>query len=154
NPSQSHFRSMDIWQAGSTARELTDGWVGRALAKIPAAPAFHLAGKNESAPLALTGAPVRVPSIATLEDFVLKTTAASGAEKKKQAKIIEDVAKPDKTKGPNLLDFVKRTAVNTYASSKRLQEIGKNYKPKAAFPNTALANHLKLAAQLIDAGLG
>jgi uncharacterized protein (DUF1501 family) len=154
NPSQSHFRSMDIWQAGSRAKELTDGWIGRALAQLPPTPAFHLADKNESAPLTLTGAPVRVPSINTLEDFVLKTVAASGADKKKQTEIIEEVAKPDKQKGPNLLDFVKRTAVNTYASSKRLQDIGKNYKPKAAYPNTALANHLKLAAQLIDANLG
>src|SRR5215831_7640871 len=31
NPSQSHFRSMDIWQAASTAESLTEGWVGRAL---------------------------------------------------------------------------------------------------------------------------
>jgi uncharacterized protein (DUF1501 family) len=56
--------------------------------------------------------------------------------------------------GPGLLDFVQRTAVNTYASSQRLQEIGKNYQPKSPYPNTPLANRLKLAAQLIDAGLG
>ena len=31
NPSQSHFRSMDIWQAASTAETLTEGWVGKAL---------------------------------------------------------------------------------------------------------------------------
>jgi uncharacterized protein (DUF1501 family) len=153
NPTQSHFRSMDIWQAGSTAKELTDGWLGKALTRMPPTPAFHLAGNNESAPLALAGAPVRVPSIVSLEDFVLKTAAASGADKKTQTQIIEEVARPTK-KGPNLLDFVKRTAVNTYASSKRLQELGKSYTPKAPYPNTPLANHLKLAAQMIDAGLG
>src|SRR5262249_41193444 len=37
NPSQSHFRSMDIWQAASTDRNLTDGWVGKALRHVPAA---------------------------------------------------------------------------------------------------------------------
>src|SRR5436305_14118237 len=30
NPDQSHFRSMDIWQAASTAKELTEGWIGKA----------------------------------------------------------------------------------------------------------------------------
>src|SRR5438045_2438268 len=30
NPTQSHFRSMDIWQAASTAQTLNEGWVGRA----------------------------------------------------------------------------------------------------------------------------
>src|SRR5215210_2324939 len=31
NPSQSHFRSMDVWHAASTAETLTEGWLGRAL---------------------------------------------------------------------------------------------------------------------------
>ena len=38
--------------------------------------------------------------------------------------MIEDAAK---TKGKGLLDFVQKTALNTYASSQKLQEIGKNY---------------------------
>src|SRR6476661_9211383 len=35
NPSQSHFRSMDIWQAASTAENLADGWLGRAIKSKP-----------------------------------------------------------------------------------------------------------------------
>src|SRR5437588_1716303 len=153
NPNQSHFRSMDIWQAASTEETVTEGWIGKALKSLPGAPSFHLAGKNESAPLALAGAPVRVPSIASLEDFQLRTAAASSADSKEQRMIIEDAVRPSGGQ-PNLLDFVKRTAVNTYDSSRRLQEIGKNYQPKATYPNTPLAGHLKLAAQLIDADLG
>src|SRR5438552_3539810 len=34
NPSQSHFRSMDIWQAASTAEQLPEGWVGKALKTV------------------------------------------------------------------------------------------------------------------------
>ncbi len=152
NPNQSHFRSMDIWQAASTAATLTEGWLGKALKKMPAAPAFHLAGANDSSPLALAGAPVRVPTISSLNDFQLQVTAASGADTREQRAVIEGVAQ---TGGrPGLLDFVQRTASNTYASSRRLQEVGKNYQPKVPYPNTALANHLKVAAQLIDAGLG
>jgi len=49
---------------------------------------------------------------------------------------------------------VQRTALNTYESSKRLQEIAQNYQPKETYPQTAFANRLKLAAQLIDADLG
>jgi uncharacterized protein (DUF1501 family) len=154
NPDQSHFRSMDIWQAGSTAKEVTEGWLGKALKKLPAGvPSFHLGGNNEAAPLALTGAPVRVPSITSLADFQLKTEAASGAEQRDQRAIIEGTAKTTSSK-PGLLDFVRRTAVNTYDSSKRLQEIAKNYQPKVPYPQTPLANKLKLAAQLVDADLG
>jgi uncharacterized protein (DUF1501 family) len=153
NPSQSHFRSMDIWQAGSLAEKLTEGWIGKGLRQMKAAGAFHVAGSNESAPLALTGAPARVPSITSLEDFQLKVAAASGSDKKEQKSIIEGAAKPAGDK-PSLLDFVQRTAANTYADSERLQQLGKNYQPKATYPQTPLANRLKLAAQLIDANLG
>src|SRR5207244_11746587 len=46
NPTQSHFRSMDIWQAASTAETLNEGWVGKALRQLPGAPWFHLAASN------------------------------------------------------------------------------------------------------------
>jgi uncharacterized protein (DUF1501 family) len=152
NPTQSHFRSMDIWQAASDADTLTEGWIGKALKGLPNTPSFHLKTDNEKAPLAMAGAPAAVPSIATLADFQLQMGAADSADKKNQREVIEGAVKsPD---GKGLLDFVQRTAADTYASSRRLQEIGKNYEPKSPYPNTPLANRLKLAAQLIDAGLG
>jgi uncharacterized protein (DUF1501 family) len=152
NPSQSHFRSMDIWQAASTAEHLTEGWVGKALKSVQSG-AFHLAAGNESAPLALSGSPARVPSITSLEDFQLKVAAASAADKKNQKDVITKGASVP-TSEPGLLDFVQKTALNTYASSQRLQDLGKNYQPKSPYPQTPLANRLKLAAQLIDANLG
>ena len=45
-------------------------------------------------------------------------------------------------------------ALTTICQRGRLQESGKNYQPKATYPQTALANRLQLAAQLIDADLG
>jgi uncharacterized protein (DUF1501 family) len=154
NPSQSHFRSMDVWQAGSTDDKLTEGWLGKALKKMPGgSQSFHLKSANQSSPVAFDGAPMRVPSIASLAEFQLRTTAASGADKKLQEQVVEGAVKTKSSK-PGLLDFVSRTAANTYASSKRLAEIGRNYQPKSPYPNTPLANRLKLAAQLIDAEVG
>jgi uncharacterized protein (DUF1501 family) len=154
NPSQSHFRSMDIWQGGTLAETIAEGWLGKALKKLPGGTqSFHLKQANQSSPLALDGAPMRVPSIATLEEFQLQLAATSGADKKEQKKIIEGAVK-SKTARPGLLDFVSRTAANTYASSQRLAEIGKSYQPKSPYPNTQLATRLRLAAQLINADLG
>jgi len=152
NPSQSHFRSMDVWQAGSTAETLTEGWIGKAM-KQNKATGFHVQGPNEIAPLALAGAPVQAPSITSLEDFQLKLAAASGKESKLQKNFIEGSASPSE-QAQGLLDFVQRTAINTYESSKRLKEVASSYQPKSPYPQTGLANRLKLAAQLIDAGLG
>jgi uncharacterized protein (DUF1501 family) len=159
NPDQSHFRSMDIWHAGSTDSSLTEGWLGKALQHKPVA-GFHLAeSTKETAPLALTGAPARIPSITSLEDFQLKTTSADAQDQAKQKQLIQEVAKGTTTQGlggsePNLLDFVHRTAVTTYSSTDQLASIGKNYTAKATYPNTPLANRFKLAAKLIDAGTG
>src|SRR5262249_9443030 len=141
NPSQSHFRSMDIWQAASTAENLTEGWVGKTLKNIPVG-AFHVANGNESAPLALTGSPARVPSITSIEDFQLKIANGGGSDKKNQKAVIEGAARAP-SNGSNLLDFVQKTALNTYASSQRLQEMGRNYAPKSPYPQTPLANRLK-----------
>jgi uncharacterized protein (DUF1501 family) len=153
NPNQSHFRSMDIWQSASMAEDASEGWLGRALKLKPSMPAFHIADSKDSSPLALAGAPVRVPTLAALEQFQLQTAAPGGAAKRRERRLIEEVA--NRVSGQaSVLDFVKRTAVNTYESSRRLEDIGKNYQPKVPYPNTALANHLKLAAQLIDAQLG
>jgi uncharacterized protein (DUF1501 family) len=159
NPDQSHFRSMDIWHAASTAEALTEGWLGRALKKR-GVPAFHLAGGNEAAPLALTGAPVRVPSITSLDDFRLKVAAVSGADAAAQKGVIGDLASggrrpPVPGSDPtNLLDFVSRAQTSTYASSEKLAAIGKDYTPKVPYPTSPLGAKLKLAAQLIDAGIG
>ena len=35
NPTQSHFRSMDIWQAANMGETLNEGWIGRALRGVP-----------------------------------------------------------------------------------------------------------------------
>jgi uncharacterized protein (DUF1501 family) len=154
NPDQSHFRSMDIWHAASTDKSLPEGWIGKAF-KEKAVPGFHLADSTkEAAPLALTGAPARIPSITSLEDFQLKVGAADPADVAKQKKLIESVSGGGSEGKPDLLDFVKRTATTTYASTEKLASIGKNYTPKVTYPTTALANRLKLAAQLIDAGVG
>jgi uncharacterized protein (DUF1501 family) len=149
NPSQSHFRSMDIWQAASLKETLTEGWIGKSLKTIQA-PAFHIKDKNEASPLALNGAPVRVPSITSLNEFRLKMM--EGPNTKGQKEVIEGSTKT-KTDN-NLLDFVQKTALNTYLSSDRLQKIGKDYTPKVPYPGDALAQRLQLCAQLIEAGLG
>lgn len=153
NPSQSHFRSMDIWHAGSTADTLTEGWLGRAMSRMNPAHGFHVGAANEATPLALAGAPAKVPTLTRLEDFQLRTLAGSGTDRQEQKKLIEaSVATPDRAGG--LLDFVKRTAVSTYASSDRLRELVRGYEPKVAYPETGLGNRLKLVAQLIEANLG
>ncbi len=173
NPNESHFRSMDIWQAGSLAAEPTEGWLGKSLVQMQPSPAFHIAAADEASWLALAGAPAKAPSITDLKQFELQTQSASGADHAAQRKLIEsDATRGDMATGnagssirslkaelqrpdaPGLLDFVRRTAVNTYANCQRLHDVAKNYQPKSPYPTSGLADRLKLVAQLIEADLG
>lgn len=149
NPSQSHFRSMDIWQAGRLDETLTEGWLGQAM-KQGQHRAFHIAANNETSPLALAGAPLRAPSITSIEDFQVKY---AGINTPMQRSIVEGTP-PSTGVQSELLDFVQKTAVSTYESSRRLKEVATSYQPKSPYPATGLANRLKLAAQLIDAEVG
>ena len=81
----------------------------------------------------------------------MRLQASSAADRRAQRELLDHVSRSSEQ--PSLLDFVQRTAVQTYASSQRLAEIGRNYQPRVPYPTTPLGNHLKLAAQLIDAGL-
>ena len=153
NPDQSHFRSMDIWHAASTAATLTEGWLGRGLKQRPLG-SFHISDGKEPSPLALAGATNRVPSIASLADYQLKVSATNAAERATQKAVISGGAAPTQSPPGDLLDFVRRTATTTYAGSDRLQALAKGNESKVPYPATGLATRLKLAAQLIDAGLG
>jgi uncharacterized protein (DUF1501 family) len=152
NPSQSHFRSMDIWHAASTRETLTEGWLGKALHRLPQTGAFHVAMANEPNWLALQGAPFKVPALTSLEDFQLRTPAASGSDQRSQRQVLEASVK--RPADNPLLSFVQQIALNTYENTRRLREIGRNYQPKVPYPQTGLANRLRLVAQLIEANLG
>jgi uncharacterized protein (DUF1501 family) len=152
NPSQSHFRSMDIWHAASTKEQLSEGWLGKALHKLPQSHAFHVAMPNEPNWLALQGAPFKVPALTSLEDLQLRLPAATGADQRAQREIIESAVK--RPADNPLLGFVQQTALNTLENTRRLREIGRNYQPKVPYPQTGLGNRLRLVAQLIEANLG
>ncbi|MCS7161393.1 MAG: DUF1501 domain-containing protein [Gemmatales bacterium] len=152
NPSQSHFRSMDIWHAASTKENLTEGWLGKALHRLNNAPAFHVAMANEPNWLALQGGPFKVPALTSLDDLQFRLPAATGADQRAQRDIVEGAVKRP-AENP-LLHFVQQTALNTYENTRRLREIGRNYQPKVPYPQTGLGNRLRLVAQLIEANLG
>ncbi|MER3415363.1 MAG: hypothetical protein C4297_04005 [Gemmataceae bacterium] len=152
NPSQSHFRSMDIWHAGSMAENPSEGWLGKTLRQLSGSQAFHIAQENEEAPLALSGSPGRVPSLTRLEDFRLHMRAAHRGDLLAQRKVLQQASAG--TSSPGLLDFIQRTATQTYAQVQRLQELAQSYEPRVPYPASGLAQRLKLVAQLIDAEVG
>ena len=155
NNNRSHFESMDFWHLAGKPKTDRYGWLGRALPKLggPGA-AIHI-GKGDG-PLALFSPTGHAPSLKSLKDYQLHLGSGPAAESKRR--LIEDLAadRPPKSGAKNsLLDLVKKSAQLTYKSSRRMQKVAKEFKDKGVkgYPQTGLANRLKLVARLIDAGV-
>jgi uncharacterized protein (DUF1501 family) len=154
NPNRSHFESMDIWHRASKAKDERYGWIGRSLPRLGGAGTAINIGEGDG-PLALFSTTGHAPSLKSLADYQLRLGSGPSAESKR--KLIERLAEERTTaKSSNgLLDLVRTSARQTYKSSQQMQRVAKEFKGKdaAGYPQTGLANRLKLMARLIDAGV-
>ena len=161
NSNRSHFASMDIWHKATKSKKQRFGWLGRAMQSSKAA-GSHPGGLTAvnigqgDGPLALFSTIGHAPSLKSLDDYQLRLGNGAFAEKKRE--LIEDLAK-NKSKqsstGNGLLSFVKNSAKQTYDSARRMKRIAKDYKKGGSqgYPQTGLANRLKLIARLITGGV-
>jgi uncharacterized protein (DUF1501 family) len=138
NPNRSHFRSMAIWQ---TAKFDPDehtgyGWLGRALDAGGGNSALIGGGAVPSTLRARRSAAI---ALSRPEDLLLSDAAtakrAVGAETRN-----------------DLLDFVRRQAVDGYGAAESMAGLTKS--SKALYPGTPLAERLRLAAGLLKSDLG
>jgi uncharacterized protein (DUF1501 family) len=157
NPSRSHFRSMAIWQ---TARldpsPALQGWLNRYLEQRPPsvldAPALHIS--DSELPQALTGRELHVPSLTSLEQVRRRLGLPDGPVAKEQRAALDKISSEPCGQPGSDLQFIQRSALITYASSARLEEILRAGPTSAmGYPDFGLAKRLKLIAQLIKAGL-
>lgn len=152
NPDRSHFRSMDIWHtARPEAVDTRDGWLGRALDAVPAEKRQGVAGIHlgpSPLPLALVSQRTSVPSLESLERFRLQSAGGALA-----TAALAELAKAPRPEESELLDFIRRSTLNAYASSEQVQQAIGAGTSGAEYPAFTLAERLKTIAQLIDAGL-
>ncbi len=149
-PNRSHFESMDIWHKATTSPTEKYGWLGRCASELGGAGdgVLHI-GEGEP-PLAVYGATGYAPSMRSIQDFQLKT--GNGAEGDRRRAAVEALA--EKAEGSDdLLSFVQSSAKQSFASAARIREVAAEYKTGVDYPQTPLAQRLKLIAQLIDAQL-
>ncbi len=78
---------------------------------------------------------------------------ASSLERLEDLTLDSAVLRPNlSSTGDDLLAFVRRSTLNAYAASDRLVELAKDQSSSARYPDSDLANHLKLVARLIKGG--
>jgi uncharacterized protein (DUF1501 family) len=138
NPNRSHFQSMAIWHTAKfDAEELKGyGWLGRAL---DAAGGHSALIGNGNIPTALRARRSAAVALTRPDDLVLSDAATA-----KQA-LGSDT-------NDDLLAFVRRQAVDGYGAAEKMAKL--THRSDAAYPDTRLAERLRLAAGLLKSDLG
>lgn len=153
NPNRSHFKSMDIWHTADPEAGQGAGWLGRymdnACAGNPQADLCVAIG--EQAPLATQGMTVQPIAFQNAELF-----RWSGSE------LHPDVAKTydqinrmgaaDQFDEETPADFLVKTSLDAQLSSEKIRQAAAA-QPLVTYPNSPLANDLKLIGAMIRAGL-
>jgi uncharacterized protein (DUF1501 family) len=185
NPNRSHFESMDIWQTADPSRKIADGWLGRSLNYVKVnegrMPAIHVS--QRVLPLALRGAPTAVPTVHPDKplELVLEGNGTAAPELQQQSssplvksdkqaaasdrrQLIDKLTAATAAPSGSMLDFVRRTSLDTYTTLDRLQAILGDFKTPDGRPEfnngqfryirEGLGYELNLVARLIEADFG
>lgn len=155
NPNRSHFESMDIWHSCMRKDEpRSDGWLGRVLERLPSdqggdVMALHLGDKQQ--PFALTSESVRVPTVKKLDQFQLR-----GSDPAALRELLTGFGSSKTSPAPAanpLLDFLRTSTESAISASQRVTEAAEGYQTEVRYPQSPLAEKLRVVAQLIDAGM-
>lgn len=145
NPDRSHFRSMDIWQTGSSSNEyLKSGWLGRYLdAQCSGNCEPHVAIEvDDSLSLALKGLKVKGMAVQNPAQLYRQT----------QNPFLEKLTKVNHEKFENV-NYLYKTLSETISSADYIYEKSKVYQSKATYPQTDLGKRMKTISELINSGV-
>jgi uncharacterized protein (DUF1501 family) len=158
NPNRSHFTSMAIWQSAKLSPQAdTPGWLARLVDARPQSaggdvPAVHV--HDAALPLTLAGSTRYVPSFENLDYFRRRLSVSPTAGIEGQKAALDRVVGANRVTADSLLQFVQRTALETYATCSRLEGVLSNSAADAPYPEQfGLASRLRLIARLIKTGL-
>jgi len=176
NPNRSHFHSTDIWQTASPEAPKTQGWIGRYFdnACAGADPTVGISIGRQM-PLAFaSGHPLGISlenpesyRFASGDDgdremgseaFYRKLNSpqmieGDGTELNSGGSIGAVAGSPLQSHRGSSLDFLERVALDAQVSSDKILAVTKKVKDNASYPQSQIANSLKLVARLIAGGL-
>lgn len=160
NPDRSHFRSMDIWQTGSSSDEyLSTGWLGRYLDKIHAEnqnqPAHFALEVDDTLSLALKG--IKKSGFAAQDLNRLKRAAETPVVKalllnSKNNEVANSLKSHHNHSHNEQVSYLYQTLSSTAASSEYLFEKNKTGKTIADYPKNRFGKDIQQVAKLINAG--
>jgi len=143
NPDRSHFRSMDIWQTGSSAKEhWTTGWLGRYLDNACSGCHEPHAALELSDQVSL--------SLKGIENTGFAMSKPGRLKKAANHPFLKSLAQEDHHPEENVA-YLYITLINTQESADYLFQKSKTHKVKNKFPDTSFGKDLKQIAELVTA---
>ena len=150
-PNFSHFRATDIWMSGSDSNQyLNTGWLGRFLDNnYPGFP-DNYPNEVDTDPLA-----IQIGSITSLTcqgPIVNMGMSISDPNAFYNLFDSSEQAVPNTNAGYEL-SFIRRISKQTNKYATRIKAASDAVKQQVTYPNTSLANQLKIVSRLIKGGL-
>jgi uncharacterized protein (DUF1501 family) len=172
NPNRSHFRSTEIWQTASDSEKFERyGWLGRYFDNACAGcdPTVGVSIGRQMPQAFAAHHPTGV-SLDSPQNFRFMPSRGRGAGAKETEASFRKLNQPDEEMAENAgasigsihgsivqagspLDFLERTALDAQVSSDTIRAIASRNDNQASYPQSQLANSLKLVAKLIAGGL-
>jgi uncharacterized protein (DUF1501 family) len=152
SPNFSHFVSMDIWETADPYQKLLDGWLGRYFQRVQGqveAPFLGLA-VGRALPTAFETTAVTVPSLEQLATYQFQGDPRTPSLNSSRLQALMSLYQRGESQvpyGPTLYGAVQAAS----ASIQVLQAAHQAYKPSVQYPNTPLAQALRLVAESIAA---
>jgi len=146
NPDRSHFRSMDIWHAGSGSDEHWDtGWLGRYLdhACSGASRPHQVVEIDDTLSLAVKGRETKGLAVRNPKQLYQST----------QGEWMQNLQQHAPQPGHSELDYLYKTLTETTSSAAYLYERSQVYTSKISYPVSSLGRQLKMVAELICSGV-
>ena len=157
NPTRSHFRSRNIWYSGQLdASASTQGWLSRYIdaSELTAvnSPAIMV---GESVSQSLAGGMYHAPAVDRLDRLNRRLGVPREAQPEEQLRNLDRVMADRQSKDNSLLQYIQKSQLVSFASSKRLSELLRVSKLSATgrYPGNPLGQRLRVIAQLIQAQL-
>jgi len=145
NPDRSHFRSMDIWQTGSSSSEvLQTGWLGRYLDNN-CKNSYDVIEVDNYLSLALKGKNINGLAIKNVNELY----------KEIKTPYFNDLVDASNLKELNEDNqgYLYKTLIETHSSVNYVYENNKIFNNTASYPDTEIGKQLKNIANFINSGL-
>ncbi|HZF01917.1 MAG TPA: DUF1501 domain-containing protein [Methylomirabilota bacterium] len=169
NPNRSHFRSTEIWQTASDAdKSEAYGWIGRYFDSCCAGadPTVGVTIGNQLPQSFYAKTPTGI-CFNNPQNYRFNANGQTEAAYEKMNGVemsgtnsednsggsIGMLAAAQPMTGGKAVDFIERTALDAQMSSDKIRGIADKVQNQAVYPNSQLANSLKLVAKLIGGGL-